>query len=362
MSRAVLLVLSLVALALPAAAAAKGPGGIEGGVTVCGEAGCATTAANDPTDLGAYLAGDKTRPPSSGAPFYQVTLPMRTPVANGEGPLWEVLYVPSLGVVRSTGGDGRPIWLSLPPASRAAYDRVVRGQAPMPPSALPGVRRPAPAPGGDGGVPAWLIALAGAGALAAVALAARRRRRPRLLPTTLLALALVLAAAGPAGAKELASVKVCGEQGCRTTSAKGQDGRFLDGGAITSPPTGRAPFYRVTFRMAIPESASADEPTWTVLYVPSKGVIRSPDDGRGTAQWLEMRPDQRAAYATAARGLEPLPADALPGVRAPATAPSSDGGVAGWLIGLAAAVAVAAAALAATVVRRRTGTPPPRAV
>src|SRR3954462_5313954 len=139
MFRAVLVVL-LLALALPAWAVAKGPGGVEAGITVCGEIGCATAAGENPTGLRPPLAGERTAPPSAGAPFYQVTLPMRTPAPDGEGPLWEVLYVPSSGVLRSADGNGRPIWLALPPASRAAYDRLVRGSEPFPAGALPGVR------------------------------------------------------------------------------------------------------------------------------------------------------------------------------------------------------------------------------
>src|SRR3954447_7785207 len=123
MSCAVRLAISLVAaaLVLAPAAAAKQPGGQEAGLTVCGATGCTTSDGTDPKSLGALLAGDRTGPPKGGAPFYQVTLPMRVPAPGGEGPLWEVLYVPSLGIVRSPDGHGHGIWLALPAAARSVY-------------------------------------------------------------------------------------------------------------------------------------------------------------------------------------------------------------------------------------------------
>jgi hypothetical protein len=108
------------------------------------------------------------------------------PGAGGTAPQWIVDYVPSLGIVRSTTPDGSgPVWMRLTDDSRAGYRVLTRGMAPLPASRLPGVRHAAPvAPrAGDGGVPAWLIALAGAGALAAAGtLVARRRGRGRLAP------------------------------------------------------------------------------------------------------------------------------------------------------------------------------------
>src|SRR3954453_15624329 len=101
MSRLLRLAVVLVgaAVVLAPAAAAKQPGGMDAGVTVCGAQGCTTSGDVDLKSLGSLVAGDRIAPPTSAVPFFQVTLPMRVPVADGEGPLWEVLYVPSLGLV-----------------------------------------------------------------------------------------------------------------------------------------------------------------------------------------------------------------------------------------------------------------------
>ena len=116
---------------------------------------------------------------------------------------------------------------------------------------------------------------------------------------------------------------------------------------------------------AVPESAASEQPPpWTVLYVPSKGLLRAEEGDSGRQVWLGLLPDQRAAYEKMIRGVEPLPASALPGVRrAAAPVASADGGdgLPGWLIAAAAAAVVAAGA-GALALRRRSGlapAPPP---
>src|SRR4051794_2648231 len=162
-------------------------------------------------------------------------------------------------------------------------------------------------------------------------------RAPHPTPSGLVTLAaaatLFLAPAATASAKELASIRVCGSSGCTSfAGGGGHDAPILQSGALVSAPVGGAPFYRVTFRMAVPGSAPTDGPRWTVLYVPAKGVIRSGDPRTGKPMWLALLPDQRAAFEKVARGIEPLPAARLPGVRAAPRPPAPDGGgVPAWL-------------------------------
>src|SRR4051794_18742787 len=156
-------------------------------------------------------------------------------------------------------------------------------------------------------------------------------RAPHPTPSGLVTLAaaatLFLAPAVTASAKELASIRVCGASGCTSfAGGGGHDAPILQSGAIIAAPATGAPFYRVTFRMAVPGSAPADGPRWRVLYVPSKRAIRTGDPRTGQPVWLALLPDQRAAFEKVVRGTEPLPASRLPGVRATPRTSSPGGG------------------------------------
>jgi hypothetical protein len=92
---------------------------------------------------------------------------------------------------------------------------------------------------------------------------------------------------------------------------------------------------------------------WTLAYVPSAKLIRSP--GGGAPIWLETTPDGAKAFARVTSGLAPFPASSLRGLAsasAPASRPAAPGpGGAGfpWLI--VALVAAGGAALAGVALR-----------
>src|SRR4051812_33911534 len=101
-------VVPCLAVAVVLVAPASGRAKEIGAIGVCGADAC-TSAEGRGMDEGILQAGGAGRPPSRGAPFYRVMLQMRVPDgAAREGPRWEVLYVPSLRLLRSQDGSGDP--------------------------------------------------------------------------------------------------------------------------------------------------------------------------------------------------------------------------------------------------------------
>ncbi len=185
--------------------------------------------------------------------------------------------------------------------------------------------------------------------------------------TSLALLAAVAVALGPAAAasaKEIASVKVCGADGCHDVTDRATHA-VVDGGPPTMPPDKPAPFYRI--KVKIKAEGNESIPGWTNLWVPAPELLQG-DDGT----WMTPASTTVDALKALTRGIEPLPATklALPapvvappptGAAVPAT-PPDDGGtppgvwvfLAAGALGLAYAVARGATALVA----RRRGAEP----
>lgn len=141
--------------------------------------------------------------------------------------------------------------------------------------------------------------------------------------TALLALlaAAVLAPAGPAAAKELTTLSVCGADGCvsrtdRLAGAKrGHDG-LLDVGTPMADP-GAAPFVRL--KLGIGDGRGRVFGREVMVFVPRSGLVRA-----GDGVWYRLPPAGLAFFRAAARGVAQLPASRLPPPPAPPPAPPAE--------------------------------------
>ena len=124
--------------------------------------------------------------------------------------------------------------------------------------------------------------------------------------TPLVLLAIAVAALGPAAtaaAKEIASVKVCGADGCtdvtdRTSMA------IADGGPPTAWPDATTPFYRV--KIAVKGEDGQKVPGWSFQWVPAAQKVQFEDGTWGNPPSTTMDELERVT-----RGIEPLPASKL---------------------------------------------------
>ncbi len=187
--------------------------------------------------------------------------------------------------------------------------------------------------------------------------------------TSLALLAIAVAALGPAAAasaKEIASVKICGADGCHDVTDRATH-TAVDGGPPTTAPEAATPFYRVEVTV---KAEGGMVPGWSFLWVPAAEKTTA-DDGT----WMNPASTTIDALKLLARDIEPLPASELvlpepvpaeTPAAAPAPAAPPDGGgmpaavwafIAAGGLGLAFALARGGAALAA---RRRGGAAPAR--
>ena len=189
----------------------------------------------------------------------------------------------------------------------------------------------------------------------------------RTIPLVLAA-ATAMALAAPATAKVIEEAAVCGADGCKAISTKGDAHVLLEGGAITDAPK-QSPFYRLRF--AVGDGTGKVFERFTIVYVPSAHKIRAMD-----GSWVETTTAGDRALRRAVRGHQALPASKMktgvssdaerfgtslpPEVVSPPTdppaAPADDGGLPAWLIVLAASCGLAlAGGGAAWALRRRPG-------
>ena len=186
--------------------------------------------------------------------------------------------------------------------------------------------------------------------------------------TSLALLAAVAVALGPAAAasaKEIASVKVCGADGCHDVTDRATHA-VVDGGPPTMPPDKPAPFYRI--KVKIKAEGNESIPGWINLWVPSTELLRG-DDGT----WMTPASTTVDALKALTRGIQPLPAAKLPmpepvaeetpaAASAPVTPPDDGGGppAAVWVLIAAGALGLIAALARATVsaLGRRGGSAP----
>jgi hypothetical protein len=183
----------------------------------------------------------------------------------------------------------------------------------------------------------------------------------RLLP----ALALTLAFAAPASAKEIVAISVCGTNGCHSTRDRSDLRQAMNVQPQASPDHG-GPFYRM--RSTIGEPGQKQEFVQRSQWIPSLRLIRN-DDG----PLIEFSLPYPAAERTLRRlsaGLRPFTAAKLGPITgsahaakvdevvpAPTTTSSDaggDGGGSGWVWSL---LAIAPAGIAFWLLRRRRGRP-----
>jgi hypothetical protein len=122
-----------------------------------------------------------------------------------------------------------------------------------------------------------------------------------------LAVALLLAAAPAAAAKEIKKAEVCGPDGCSNVEDHGSFAILADGGPPRTPPTA-APYYDVRITMAEGDT----DATFSFAAVPARHAARV-DDGT----WLEMPPEEVALIKKTAAGRKPYPAGDLVGTAPP---------------------------------------------
>ncbi|MEA2273196.1 MAG: hypothetical protein QOI98_1904 [Solirubrobacteraceae bacterium] len=154
-----------------------------------------------------------------------------------------------------------------------------------------------------------------------------------------LAAVFALVIAAPAGAKEIAKVKVCGTSGCHETSDKHKLAGLSDGGTNAGPPKSGSPFYKIT--LSVRAGKARDH--FTIAYLPAQKLIKGegPDP---SAQWVSVDDTAAAFYTSLIGDLRPFPASQLgkinpaPGARVdsvvtpPAPIPAVDDGSFPWLI------------------------------
>jgi hypothetical protein len=188
MKRPLPIMITSIALLVPAApAAAKEVVKAK----VCGASDC-----REITDRHTLAAlpegGDPTDPPSHSSGWYRVTLTVRSDDAHDR---FTNAVLPAARYIRGEGENGHYTWMPMTARATAAYRSAVRGLRPfagsrlrglddrMPPARVVEVYAPAARAkhDDDGGVPAWLAALAGSAAAGlAGALLLRRRWLPFL--------------------------------------------------------------------------------------------------------------------------------------------------------------------------------------
>ena len=148
--------------------------------------------------------------------------------------------------------------------------------------------------------------------------------------TSLVLLAIAAAALGPAAAasaKEIASVKVCGADGCQDVTDRATMA-VTDGGPPTGRPDEKSAFYRV--KISVKGEEGQVVPGWTFLWVPAAQKVKFEDETWGNPPSTTI--DELTALT---RKIEPLPASklVLPApaepvevvTNEPAPAPADDG-------------------------------------
>ena len=146
---------------------------------------------------------------------------------------------------------------------------------------------------------------------------------------TLIVVLATLVVAPAAAAKEITTVKACGDDGCVTTKDPAILQGLMNGGPPTVPPHAQAPVVRLT-------ATVAERPGGKVMarfhsqWVPSLGLLVGED---GT--WMELP-------ASAARALNALDRTPFPATSSPAPAPvAADDGAPAWVL-IVAGLAIAA--------------------
>lgn len=137
-------------------------------------------------------------------------------------------------------------------------------------------------------------------------------------PLVMLALAAVLGpAAATATAKEIATVKVCGADGCHDVTGQASMA-VTDGGPPSTWPDEATPFYRV--KIAVRGERGESVPGWTFLWVPAAQKVKFEDE-----TWANPPSATIDELEALTRRFEPLPASKLVLPAAPEPAPVGSG-------------------------------------
>ena len=150
------------------------------------------------------------------------------------------------------------------------------------------------------------------------------RKLPRL-PALVVCLAAVAALMCPDGAlaKGGVTTTTCGKDRCRTVT-DGIVGIAVLAGRVSAPRSGS--FYVISLRAEL----NGGPVGWTILYEAKRQIVRGVDARAvsflGTG-WAKLTRDVRPHYASAIRGLAPLPSE--PRIQAQAPTPQQSGLVGG---------------------------------
>ena len=179
--------------------------------------------------------------------------------------------------------------------------------------------------------------------------------------TICLGLALSLAFATDASAKEVVAAKVCGKSDCRETRDPKTLTVFTDVGAPTDPPSHGGAWYSVRVTVEV-EDGQRD--TFPMAVLPKAGLMRGGDGSEGYT-WFHLTPASARRYLALTHDLSPYPAAKLTGtgppkvrvdeVVLPPREPTAAGGGSSPLPWIGGGLALLAAGLALLVWRRRGG-------
>ena len=160
-----------------------------------------------------------------------------------------------------------------------------------------------------------------------------------------LAAVAALALAGPASAKEIERVQVCGRDGCADVRVPRDAEALVELGAAAAGPSRGGPGF-VRLRVTIGDGVG--HVRLTQLYLPASDLVAVRDDA-GTWHWGEASGATAGALRRVVRGVRLLPASRLPARAARSSAPArsvarAGGGLPAWAVIAAAAALVALAA------------------
>ena len=134
---------------------------------------------------------------------------------------------------------------------------------------------------------------------------------PRLILPVVLMTIVVLGAPPGVAAKEIRAMTVCGADRCakveRATAQRWHETGGLEGPPL-SPPSRRAPYYRVTTFIGEPGGGPAGH--FSLAYIPRLDAVL-PLASEPPAPWMRVSGSVAKQLAPLARGMTPLPAKQL---------------------------------------------------
>jgi hypothetical protein len=122
--------------------------------------------------------------------------------------------------------------------------------------------------------------------------------------------ALPLAFAGMASAKELREIKVCGPSACRVITDAPTMMQIASGGSQTFVPAPASEYYTVSY--TVDEGGHAV--SWENYYIPQSRKLRGEGEN-GFALWTRVNDAVASALASVTAGLVAFPTPALTGAR-----------------------------------------------